>query len=305
LLEYGSSVVMGHYLIVLVSEFKGGQQPLSGGSYGCFAPPTDHHSTISFAIDFRDNSVQEVTKNKQLLCSQEDILLKCNDKQILILRGSITNNELYLLTIESFERKVYSTFQSLTLYKAFKWDYEIVHTQDLRPNLMHETAQIYNEFLYVSGQCLFGLGFSERELWTLNLSKKTLSFYFLTLKEDLTWELCETYGEPPGLMKTPSSFIIQDNLYLFGGSQKDIFELNLGKSLQKINNPMGIDSMNWTKLEQDVDYFDKVQMIKGGGIYKDHFITLGHCQKDYSFEDYVLYCWNPSIPSSVPLINLH
>ena len=55
--------------------------------------------------------------------------------------------------------------------------------------------------------------------------------------DNLTWKLCTPAGEGPGGLERPSSFILQDKLYIYGGeskrengpSGKDIFMLNFSK----------------------------------------------------------------------------
>ena len=130
--------------------------------------------------------------------------------------------------------------------------YEEINVNGEQLKVEMHTAQIYNDCLYVYGGKIYKLHYDkEKALWSFDLSQKfCISFSILnSLIDTLTWKMCQSSGEIPGLSSTNfrllksldfkhrrSSFILQDNLYIYAGEEfyqdaytKDIFVLNLSK----------------------------------------------------------------------------
>jgi len=158
--ENGSSVLMGHYLIVIVSQKI---------RYDSWSP----NSNCILVIDLRDNSVQEIKANQFLLPS--DTLIKCNESQMMICGEGYMISKWEILTIQSFQRNPCFYFEYLIFHKAFKWVSEKVQAKGPQLDLQRHTAQIYQESLYIYGQTKDYP--YKNELWSLNLSN-IIPFYF-------------------------------------------------------------------------------------------------------------------------------
>ncbi len=102
-MKYGSSVLMGHYLVVIAAE---GSDFSSDERSGSGSEDEPEYSTLIFVIDLRDNSVQEIQHRRQLLHSKNDTLLKLKDNQILIFDAGPTDRGWQTLKIKSFQRNL-------------------------------------------------------------------------------------------------------------------------------------------------------------------------------------------------------
>ena len=194
------------------------------------------------AVDLRDNSVQEFETPENLAYSFENYsFTKYKNNQIIKFGGSRCRNvldRLFLITIESFQRILYSESSNLSLLKAFSVKYEELQTNfKLKRN--YHTTQIYQDCLYIYG------GKDEyyeedpllSELWSFNLSK-IFSFPYFQKIDTSTWKLCEPFGEGPGPRERASSLLVDDNLIIYGGrnnesndpKMKDFFILNMSHS---------------------------------------------------------------------------
>lgn len=173
---------MGHYLIFMVNEERQKKQTRKDRHGIVESYFVEESSTIIFVIDLQDNSVQEITTEERLILTKDDVLIKCNENQILILGGSQTDSDWIMLTIDSFDRNIHLWFKSLIFCKAFDWETKVLREKGNRPLLDGFTAQISKEVLYVYGHSSIkgSSGFYERELWSLNLSNMIDILYFIS-----------------------------------------------------------------------------------------------------------------------------
>ena len=98
---------MGHYLIFMVNEERQKKQNRIDKYHQVESYFVQESSTIIFVIDLQDNSVQEITTEERLILTKDDVLIKCNENQILILGGSQTDSDWIMLTIDSFDRNIH------------------------------------------------------------------------------------------------------------------------------------------------------------------------------------------------------
>jgi len=270
--DYSSAVLMGDYLVIAAHDCSY-QQGNRGSDYDSDG---DQPATL-LAVNLRDNSVQ-----RELIHDfyyQEDYSFnKYSENQIISFGGTAGRKALGnvdLITITSFE--------------PFSFEVEGLENNQCGPKLRGHTAQIYNDCLYVYGgrNENFFAG-PEEDLWCFDLVRGI-------------WTQCQTSGEGPGPRARASSFIIQDNLYIYGGEGKsrdnnsglkDIFVLNLSKFsylIQNQNLPVG--SMIWMKLKQEETYLQGRDTFRGtelnSDLYKGNLIIVGDGKRPD-----VLCCWN-------------
>jgi len=256
-----SAVLMGHHLVAIVhhasSKKKVNLWPLFS---------TEEEKPILLAIDLRDHSVQEAYL-KEFVNERNYSLTKFNENQIRIFGGGEGGRIVQLfqiITIESFEPL------------SFKYEKFNDWGRSYCPSLRNHTAQIYQDCFYVYGGET-ALSSSGNHPWCYDLNKQT-------------WNLCSTSGEGPRSGKNPSSFIIEDNLYIYGTESHDpdknknifVFVLNL-------------NSMKWTQLAQKENFFhDKAKSQKlHGDISQGNLLILEEniISNDDS-QNNTLCCWN-------------
>jgi len=265
-LKYSASVLMGHYLIVIVNDdsekeikSRSGGGSLFGG--GLFAKK---EGPFLLAVDLRDFSIQEASI-KDLSLYKDYSFTKYNENQIVTfggLRKEYETGAVHLITITSFQ--------------PFSFQVEKLADDTSKPAFSHHTAQINKDCLYTYGR--YGNNYQLdplKSFWCFNLKTKS-------------WKQVETIGDSPDQRYGLSSVCIQNFLYIYGGKTiggghdepfiKDIFVFNF-------------DNMTWTKLQQPENYLGGVKL--GGDLYKQHLLFLGtNDEYHYSKETDVLNCWN-------------
>jgi len=136
------------------------------------------------------------------------------------------------------------------------------------PQISHHTAQIYNDCLYIYGG-MDSHSSSRNDLWCFDIKAKA-------------WKGSKRVGEDSRVGGTVYSFLIQDNLYIYGGG------LNM-RTISVLN----LNSLKWEKLELEDSHLKKfpsnLDLKRGSDIYKGHLVIL--IKKDEEVSPH-LACWN-------------
>ena len=119
-------------------------------------------------------------------------------------------------------------------------------------------------------------------IWVNKIYFSWIFAYNFTLETGI-WSQCQLKGKGPEARSRASSFIFQDNFYVYGGTEKknaqinhrELFVLNLSKFLA-LKNSFLLDTLVWSKLEQQVEFLARRHEINlSTHIYHDHLILLG------------------------------
>jgi len=262
-----------------------------------------------WVINLRDNSVQTPWGFSFGAADDKYSLTQFGKNQIIKFGGEEdrkATNELVLMTIDSFDRKILLKYLSLITSSALRIRSEVIQHKNA-PKISGHTAVTYQDCLFVFGGRSTGRGNSPNyKLWCYDLSILSLKALLISSIVRRTWKQCDTIGEGPDPKDGAKSWIKDDKLYVYGGltrnseikvNYSELFELNLSK-----RNPfstklklLSLESMKWRKIEQsgtstpgqDSTFFERLST----DIYGDNLLILKNETKDESDQ---LYCCNRS-----------
>jgi len=210
--------------------------------------------------------------------------------------------------------------------KAFQVEcqYEIqVKGNEPGPQLSGHTAQIYEDALYVYSGTKKG-----PSLWKYDLSKRYSFFdcWKFIVKE--SWALLNPACEGPGfslekfiwlmilgLRKHSSSFINENNMYIYGGTssgqenpaKSDIFALNFSIIWNSLTFYKFLETLTWKRIQQQTAGGKRIDLHKGdlnGAVYQGYLVNFNQ-NPSYGSQISELSCWNIGINSFRYVLILH
>jgi len=252
-INHCNCVLMEDYLIAFMDNIENENLSSSWGS---------KQSTYIFAIDLRDNSVQEAQLEHNRFKFYENSSFHRYKENMIINFGGTANKK----EIEAIDRITVECF------KPFQVTYKRIILKDSDPTFQTSeiTTGIYQDSLYVYGPHLEKKSSSENKLWRFHLEK-------------LSWLQCTTTGKDPGFRPNSTAFFHNDNLILHPSGhikKSEFFVLNLR-------------SMEWNKFEQKKTLLEYLPKKFNGDTFQNDFLVFGNIFRPSSNkEEPTLFCWN-------------
>jgi len=247
---------MGNYLVIIAHDTSCAPESLS--DYG---DAKDNVPASLVVVDLRDNSVESAGFERKWEKGQFDYideysLTKYNDNQIIKIGGKdgfgLVKYQMLMITITSWKPLQFKT-EEIRQGKGGTY---------FSPEFKEHTAQIYNDCLYVYSGEYKKQENAEDNVWCFDLQSKI-------------WKQCKTTGEGPGAQIAASSFIYQDNLYVYGG-----YASSLPMSSPEDISFLNLSTMKWNRIQKqgfpnDIIDLQDITHNSGNNLYKGSLLILG------------------------------